>query len=91
MTMYLGMLAAGLVVGVLVGFTAGKAYAPGYREWVTENESTFAKGYSGGWGDAAMLFARKFRDRALEAKNTWTITKDELDRLEKEMTEDDSD
>ena len=45
----------------------------------------------GGWGDAAMLFARKFRDRALEAKNTWTITKDELDRLEKEMTEDDSD
>ena len=50
MTMYLGMLAAGLVVGVLVGFTAGKAYAPGYREWVTENESTFAKGYSGGLG-----------------------------------------
>lgn len=88
---YLGMMAAGLICGVLVGFCLGREFAPEAVAKSHDSAMAYRNGVRDGRGDGIRDFVYTFRMRALETKNTWTVTKDELDRLEKEMTEDDSD
>lgn len=88
---YLGMMTAGLICGALMGFCLGREFAPDCVERMTGKFEEYRGAYRDGWHQCAAVFGGQIRQRSVEAKNTWTITKGELDRLEEEMTEYDSD
>lgn len=85
----LGMLAAVLAVGGVVGFALGTESQARCVECIWSSEGQYRRGMEDGWTDCAVQLAGMIRQRAVEAKNTWTITKTELDRIEKELSEHD--
>ena len=84
---WVGLLVLGLAAGGFMGFSLGVEYAPKCLEMTSAAPGAYKSGLRDGRADGAADFARTLRARAVEAKNTWTITKAELDRLEEEMTE----
>lgn len=80
-------LCLGFAGGAAMGFVLGTESTGRCVECIWSNEGQYRRGMEDGWTDCASQFAAGIRRRAVEAKNTWTITKTELDRLEKEMTE----
>ena len=83
-------LGLGLAVGAAVGFVLGSESTARCAGCICSGEAQYRRGMEDGWKDCAVQFAGTIRRRAVEAKNTWTITKTELDRIEKELTEHDS-
>lgn len=83
-------LGLGLIAGGVVGFVLGAEYAPEAVDRTLGEMECYRSAYRDGWRQCAAVFYGEIRRRAVEAKNTWTITKAELDRLEEEVTEFDS-
>lgn len=82
-------LVLGFAGGAVMGFVIGTESTGRCAECVWGAEAQYRRGMEVGWTDCAAQFAHLLRLRAVEAKNTYTITKPELDRLEKEMAEHD--
>lgn len=83
-------LCLGFAGGAVMGFVLGTESTGRCGECARSGEGQYRRGMEDGWKDCAVQFAGTIRRRAVEAKNTWTITKTELDRIEKELTEHDS-
>lgn len=84
-------LGLGLIAGGVVGIVLGVEYAPRAADQTLGELERYRIAFQDGWRQSAAVFGGQIRRRAVEAKNTWTITKAELDRLEEEVTEFDSD
>lgn len=83
---HLIVLAVGLIGGGCVGFVLGTESLKRCADCLREGSKRYADGYNAGWKTGVGAMAGAVRRDAVRAKNTWTITHGELDRLESDLT-----
>lgn len=79
-------LALGLAAGLCIGYVLGRESPGKCMECLMNSREQYGDGMRAGWTDCARTFAGLVARRGVESRNTYTITKGELERIEKELS-----
>lgn len=82
---YLITVGIGLVGGVCIGYMLGANSPRRCGDCRVNPVWRYRAGYGAGWQEAVVRMTAALKKHAVEAKNTWTITKSELERVERDM------
>ena len=74
----------GLIAGGCIGYVLGVESPRRCVDCLSNNANRYAAGHKAGYGDGVLMTVERVRALGHEARNTYTITKDELERIRAE-------
>ena len=80
-------LIVGLIGGGCIGYVLGRESRAKCVDCLSNEAGRYMAGHRDGYRDGVQMTVDRVRALGHEARNTYTITKDELERIEQEMAD----
>lgn len=79
--------AVGLISGGIMGYVMGRESPRRCLDCLSNDFNRYKAGHKAGYQDGVADAVKLVRTRSVEARNTYTITKDGLERIQQEMAD----
>lgn len=76
-----------LIGGGCIGYALGRESPRRCADCLSNNANRYADGHRDGYRDGVQMTVERVRVLGIETRNTYTIAKDELERIEHETAE----